>query len=591
MIAIPNTPRPLPPFYFLLTFWGDEFRDYLCRLTFPSLLAPGNIPALEDKSRARFLIATTHYDWERLLQEPIFQLLKQHITVEFLSNDEEEDNFPLHKYVRMSRGHAMLADRCFRDGAIAININPDSVYPDGCVASAQRFAEAGTDVILCVAVRFEMEGVERELRDREYIKNGRPLTLPMREAVAIGLRNFHSETRASRWGASNFGRLNLAHRRYHFLTCCYWDVQGEDGCCIVTHNWAPFMVNYAVLGGHDTSALDGRALDGDYIFENFPRYTNAIRVIADSDDIFLLGLTPRAEMMPPRDLIWWRNLPVVREWGMGAVLNRTVFDPGVDQYRRRLYRSWVRFHSYDINERWNPLEAEVKRLIDEYATEDLSDPAGKRLRSFLRRVVIRRVFRVSTWKERYYGVQSPIRRGLAFVWHLAVAIRESRGAILVEWITGLSKRFEKGADGPAHIKNAAIVEIDAVMTSNVAQVRRTQGASFLGFMVYPTSTDSSISVHFAVNVFSPVENDVVIAVFRTDQHRPVFAQCRPVAGGAREIIEATFTFPSGTTKPFGLDFRFGSGKRGKFVFNGPKGAQRPKVPTGASAVEIPCTIV
>lgn len=385
------------PYYLLLTFWGDRFREFACRLTFPSLLASHNVPALRGK-RAKFLIATTTEDWHQLEKEAVFRTLRENIDVEFLPN--EEANPPLHKYVRMSRGHALLAERCFRDKAIAININPDSIYPDGSITEAVRLCENGKDVVLCAAVRFDMEGVEQELAERGFLAKVPHLTLPVRDAVTIGLHNLHSETQASSWTARNFGRLNAAHAREHFLTCCYWEVPSEDGVIIITHNWSPFLVNYGVLGSHNTSALDGRALDGTYIFENFPQYTDSIHIIRDSDTLFLLGLTPREEMRPPDDRRWWKELTPLREWTRGYILNRTVFDPGIDDHRRRMYRVQVRWHARDFNQYWNPVERVAQRTIDKYVTHDL-DKQGVRLGEIGRFLALKLLRPLIFWRIRF----------------------------------------------------------------------------------------------------------------------------------------------------------------------------------------------
>lgn len=363
---------PARPFYFLLTFWGREFQDYLCDFTIPSLLAPGNIPALRVSEKAKFLIATTKQDWRALCANASFQRLQKHLSVEFVAC--EDTSPPMHKYVRMSRGHALLTEICFRDRATAININPDSIYPDGCIAEAQRLAiDGGKDVVLCAAIRFEMEGVLEEVRSRSMAKDG-VLIMPMRVAVSIGLANLHAESLASDWDAPNFGRLHPQHGRSYFLTCCFWRVPREEGVCIITHNWSPFVVNYAVLRDHDSSALDGRALDGDYIFQNFPQRTDSIHVVTDSDSLFLLGLTPKADMLPPEDALWWMQLAVFGEWTKGLILSRTAHDKAIDLYRQRIYQRYVRWHARDLNDRWQPVERKVKRLIESYVRRDIDSP-------------------------------------------------------------------------------------------------------------------------------------------------------------------------------------------------------------------------
>ncbi len=534
------------PYYLLLTFWGDQFRDFVCNLTFPSLLAPGNIPALGGRSNARFLIATTAYDWEKLQHEPIFQTLRDRIEVEFLPNEESVP--PIHKYVRMSRGHAMLADRCFRDKAIAININPDSVYPDGCIAEAQRLSERGKHVILCVAVRFEMEGVEKELAARGMLQRGQPFSLSMREATVIGLRNLHPETRASGWIEVNFGRLSSEHHRLHFLTCCYWEVPGEDGCIIITHNWSPFLVNYAILGHHDTTALDGRALDGNYIFENFPRYTNSIEVIQDSDSIFLLGLTPHDEMMPAVDRRWWRSAPVIGECTRGYILNQTIFDPGVDEYRRRTYRMPVRFHGRDFGPAWNPVERKVEGLLHEYAAVDLLGPGEKTL---------------SRWHRLWFRVLRPL------MW-------------LDAWKSGDSwVRPTVSLDR----RNSAVAALSGMIPVEADLARRTNGASFTGTHFVPSNAKSVMHVRVTVTASAAEPNDLVLAVFREQDVSPVHIEVCPIPPGGRVTLDTTFKVLAKGAKPIELDCRIGPGRPGTILFNGPAEGPPPNPATGVQMWE------
>jgi hypothetical protein len=371
-------------FYFLLTFWGEKFRKHLCRFILPSLLAPGNIPALRYPRDAKFLIVTTKADWEALRAEPIYAHLREQIDVEFIWGCEESPFH--HKYLRMARGHRILAEACFEDRAIGINLAADSVFADGCVAEAQRLAlDEGHDVVLCPAIRFDMEGVEGELERAGLLVENQAFSLKMRDAVALGLRHLHPESLASDWQAPNFARLHREHQRRYLLTCCFWRVPGEDGLCIVTHNWAPFVVNYAALGAHDSSTLDGRAIDGEYIFRNFPQYTRAIHVVTDSDSLFLLGLTPRAEMVPRQGAVWFARLGPLGAAIRGLVLRGTALDPAVDEYRRALYATYARWHVHDLNRNWDPVEAKIRQIVDKFVVADrLGAQSGPLERMWLR---------------------------------------------------------------------------------------------------------------------------------------------------------------------------------------------------------------
>ena len=54
------------PFYFLLSLWGEKYRNYFVDRCLPTLLAPGNFPVLRAADGHRLLIATTRSDWEAM---------------------------------------------------------------------------------------------------------------------------------------------------------------------------------------------------------------------------------------------------------------------------------------------------------------------------------------------------------------------------------------------------------------------------------------------------------------------------------------------------------------------------------------------
>jgi hypothetical protein len=361
----------LPPFYFIVTFWGARYREWFCRFALPSLLAPNNIPALQHLKKCRFLICTTRKDWARLQREPIFVLLKQYIAPIFL----ESRPSPLseHKYSRMSRGHVALTVACHEARACAIYFAPDTVVPDGCVAAAQRLWMEGRRVVLCTAIRFDMDGVEAELSSRGLLKPGLPLVLSRRDAVDIGLRNLHPESRAGNWDESNFGSLSTEHGRTDFPVCCYWEVQREKGVVIHTHNWAPFLMDFSSLAVHNTEALQKWAIDGDYIHHNFgqAKLGEAVYVVDDSDDIILLGLTPRHEMVPPRRHGLLKSIPILGEWTKGYLVNQVVFDRYTDPLRRKIYSTCVRWHSRDLTPAWAAVEARARKIMADYTPCDL----------------------------------------------------------------------------------------------------------------------------------------------------------------------------------------------------------------------------
>ena len=72
------------PFYFIVSFWGREYRELFLRLCVSSLLSPGNIPSLSGSRSSRFLICTTKEDWALVQSDPLVQLLAASTVLEFI---------------------------------------------------------------------------------------------------------------------------------------------------------------------------------------------------------------------------------------------------------------------------------------------------------------------------------------------------------------------------------------------------------------------------------------------------------------------------------------------------------------------------
>ena len=365
-------PDSLPPFYFVVTFWGERYRNWFVRYALASLLAPNNIPAIDNLDACKFLISTTKEDWNALQKEPLFKKLKKIISVHHLSNEAPEE--AEHKYARMSRGHKSLLEKCFKDRACAIYLACATLFPDGSVQAAQELVRQGKKVVLCTAIRFNLDGIDQELRERGLFVDGQPLILSRREASYIGLRNFHPESEAGRFEAGNFGALHQSHGRRDFATCCWFDVKDEDGIIIYTHNWAPFSINFSAIEKHDTTVLDVWAVDGDYIHKNFPsaQIGDDIYVVTDSDEIILLGMTPGDEMVPPSEPESIKTLPIIGYWVRGCIINHVYYDKWVDPLRRSIYPTPVIWHANDINQRYILERRRSKKIILRFTYADFN---------------------------------------------------------------------------------------------------------------------------------------------------------------------------------------------------------------------------
>lgn len=361
------------PVHFLVTFWGRKYRDWFLRFTVASLLAPGNAPALQERRAMRLAIATTQADWEALTADANFRALAR--IVEPVLHAFPADSDGMQKYHRMSLGHRMLTQACFEAGAVGINLNPDTLVPDGCVAEALRIVDTGAKVVMCTAVRFDLDGIEAELAAQGRLAADRPLVVSRREAVDLGLRNLHTETQAGNWDAAHFGELGAMHGKNHYPICCYWEVPDKRGIYILTHNWAPFAIDYSRFERHATETFRQWTLDGDYIYANLgdaAEIGRDVHVVEDSDSLFLLGMTPADDERCPAPFYWWKAAPVLGNWAKGYLLNRVVHDKrGVDPLRRRMYPIGAKWHRDAIDDSWAPVLKRANGIVGDFLDRDL----------------------------------------------------------------------------------------------------------------------------------------------------------------------------------------------------------------------------
>lgn len=346
------TARPL---YFVVVFWGREHRDYFLRLLAPSLLAPGNLPALENKSGSAFIICTTAEDWSVIQQDPDFLALKGAIEPVFIEIPPPDAQ--ANKYLVMSSGHKLATERVFRDRACGVFVTPDLVLADGGVVALQRLSREGKRVVLCAAMRYTYEGAVPEIKALRT-RLGEPLVLSSRRLADIALRHMHLETLRYDWDAPYFAEMPYS---------CFWRVPEGEGIVIHSFSWAPVLADYSKLAEHRTETFERSTMDADYIWKNFGDDT-AIHVVRDSDEFLLISFTRQddrpghlgEDALRPR---WYNSFPVIGYYWKLARLRWLVRSGAMDPLKLRMFRLGVRMHGGNVTEvRWKNTERRASAI-------------------------------------------------------------------------------------------------------------------------------------------------------------------------------------------------------------------------------------
>jgi hypothetical protein len=166
--------------------WGQRFVDKFMDYCLPSLLAPGNIPALARKRNVVHSIVTTEADRDRIVAHPTFARLRKVARVvftcfppEFLERREQSGYNFYHFYGLLDHQSVFMAQALKAD----LYLLPiDCVYSRDCLRNFSSYLERDSD---CCSVG-SIEAIESELRawlDVETKHRANVLDLPSRELV------------------------------------------------------------------------------------------------------------------------------------------------------------------------------------------------------------------------------------------------------------------------------------------------------------------------------------------------------------------------------------------------------------------------
>jgi hypothetical protein len=359
-VAAPESVRLRPvlerPFHLIVVLWGERFRNYFLNYCLPSLMAPGNIPALATKTPSKFLIATRPEDWAAMEHAAIFRQMARYVEPHYI----EIPPCPPGKSgcEHMGTGHKLACELAYREQAYAAVLTPDCMLADGGLERLQELALAGSEIVITAALRFGEEPLFANLRatgvraEPDLPGERDPLQIPCRELVNAAINAFHSHSASCEWGSSYFPQVTH---------CAWWRVPGEDGVLLHSLSWAPLLIDYRAFANHDTSAMEDWSIDGDYLYKNVAT-ADRIHVVQDSDELFLVSWAPVSDRQVRRYPLLQHKLLGEFVWRMQfkAHFENSMFDP----LKRKLFFEPVRWHSRPLNASWDAAERRAMQQIN-----------------------------------------------------------------------------------------------------------------------------------------------------------------------------------------------------------------------------------
>ena len=279
---LPQTERdrrpPLKSVKLLLPVWGHRYVRQFLEIGLPTLMAPGNVPALAQSLPSEFEILTSAADESYIRQHPVFLRLAEvcrasirpidHLIT--AGNNSTTLTLAYAEAIRAT-GRAML-DTCF------LFLVSDYIVADGSLASVLARVRAGAGAVLVGNFQVTAEETMPWLRERIGPDAGAGAAISARELMRFALDHLHPATVANTVNAS------LTHNAH--TNRLFWRVDDQTllGRFYLMHMIAvrPEVVDFRV----------GASWDYSFVPEMCP--SGNVSVITDSDEYLVVEMQPRA---------------------------------------------------------------------------------------------------------------------------------------------------------------------------------------------------------------------------------------------------------------------------------------------------------
>jgi hypothetical protein len=275
--AVGDTRRSAPQSAaFLLPVWGYPFVMQFLDFCLPTLLAPGNIPAVSTALPTRFIVLTREIDAELIDTHPAWRALQRLCSAEisFIDDLITEGNHTTTITLAFARAvrktQQTMLDTCF------IFLMSDYLFADGSLRTViDHFLNGASGV---VAGNFQVIAEEAAPAFRQITNpTSGAINVSSRELVAWSLGYLHPATTA------NMVNVGLVHNAHTNRLLWRVDENTLIGRFYLIH---PIGVRPEI-----TDFVVGSSLDYSFIPEMCP--SGNVVTITDSDDYFVVEMQPR----------------------------------------------------------------------------------------------------------------------------------------------------------------------------------------------------------------------------------------------------------------------------------------------------------
>jgi hypothetical protein len=352
-------------FHICVPVWHKQYYSKFVETMIPSLLAPGNLPALLERNhRVIFHLLIPQHDYEACHRHPSFQMLNRlvEMKVEFIADRIPVPRFlvPFRAYVPgtpglthrdlMNAAHKRFLDFLPPDpGTVLCIWNADLVFSDGWCRTACAMLEDGRAVVAATPFCLTEESAIPVLR-RRLSPDGAVLSVDPRTLVATAMADPHPFIRYQTWGKEEWVSLSVYPLN--------WEVPGNG--------WVSRQFCHGPLAIRLDKVQTRRhrsTMDLSYFLDATGRIED-VGFFLDSDDGFC------AELITYKDLHSAVAYDEGRGWSVDYVLDLYAWTELHDnmvppEIQSQALELTIRYHSQDIDAQWMRIEAESDKAVAE----------------------------------------------------------------------------------------------------------------------------------------------------------------------------------------------------------------------------------
>jgi Methyltransferase domain len=336
---IPVTPEKLrsapKAVKLLLPVWGYLYVRNFLECSLPTLLAPGNIPALAAALPSEFVLLTAAHDEIYIREHPNFKRLTAICNTKIVLIDHliTEGNYSTtitlaYTDAVRAAGSAML-DTCF------FFLVSDYIMADGSLGNAVKRMQGGISAIVVGNFQVAGEDARPWLQDK-LAASRHVVSLSSREMMRWALNHLHPATLAN--------TVNLPFSHNSHTNRLFWRV---DGSTIIGRF---YLMHMLCVRPEKTDFVIGASCDYSFIPEMCP--SGNVDAIVDSDEYLVVELQPRLH-----ESLFLRPGPLTpRELG------RSLNDWATQTHRENVRHTLV-FHAGELPDQLGATVAEADEFL------------------------------------------------------------------------------------------------------------------------------------------------------------------------------------------------------------------------------------